>query len=90
MAGVWQKAHAPDGREYYYNTVTKATQWTRPEEDLSPAEVGDIRNFRCDELLTVGSARKLTLPGRRPYTRMVESIGTTMLPGFRHGRCQSL
>ncbi|KAK8240261.1 formin binding protein-like protein [Phyllosticta capitalensis] len=42
MAGVWQKAHAPDGREYYYNTVTKATQWTRPEEDLSPAERAKI------------------------------------------------
>ena len=36
---LWQEARNADGRAYYYNTVTKATQWTKPEELMTPAEV---------------------------------------------------
>jgi pre-mRNA-processing factor 40 len=36
---LWQKARNADGRVYYYNTVTKATQWTKPEDLMTPAEV---------------------------------------------------
>lgn len=28
----WKEAQAPDGRTYYYNTITKATRWDKPEE----------------------------------------------------------
>ncbi|KAJ1926232.1 hypothetical protein IWQ60_003982 [Tieghemiomyces parasiticus] len=31
----WRTATAPDGREYYYHTGTGATQWDRPESDLT-------------------------------------------------------
>jgi hypothetical protein len=37
--GLWQEARNADGRVYYYNTVTKATQWNKPEELMTPAEV---------------------------------------------------
>ena len=37
--GLWQEARNADGRVYYYNTITKATQWTKPEELMTPAEV---------------------------------------------------
>jgi pre-mRNA-processing factor 40 len=37
--GLWQEARNPEGRVYYYNTITKATQWTKPEELMTPAEV---------------------------------------------------
>jgi pre-mRNA-processing factor 40 len=37
--GLWQEARNPEGRVYYYNTVTKATQWTKPEDLMTPAEV---------------------------------------------------
>lgn len=36
---LWQEARNADGRVYYYNTITKATQWTKPEDLMSPAEV---------------------------------------------------
>jgi pre-mRNA-processing factor 40 len=39
--GLWQEARNTDGRVYYYNTETKATQWTKPIELMSPAEVGN-------------------------------------------------
>lgn len=47
-ASAWQEHHTPDGRAYYYNSATKATQWTKPEELMSGAEVsicfrGDTR-----------------------------------------------
>ena len=34
----WQEYKSPDGRVYYYNSITKVTQWTKPEELMSPAE----------------------------------------------------
>ncbi|KAM0507060.1 hypothetical protein ACHAP8_000686 [Fusarium lateritium] len=37
-ASAWQEHHTPDGRAYYYNATTKATQWTKPEDIMSPAE----------------------------------------------------
>jgi len=36
---VWQEARAADGRVYYYNVHTKATQWSRPVELMTPVEV---------------------------------------------------
>lgn len=39
QAALWQEARAADGRVYYYNVQTKATQWTRPPEMMGAAEV---------------------------------------------------
>lgn len=39
LPGLWQEARNTDGRVYYYNTQTKATQWTKPIELMLPAEV---------------------------------------------------
>ena len=36
---VWQEHRTPDGRSYFYNTITKVTQWTKPEEMMGAAEV---------------------------------------------------
>jgi len=35
----WQEHRTPDGRTYYFNPLTKVTQWTKPEDLMSPAEV---------------------------------------------------
>jgi pre-mRNA-processing factor 40 len=35
---AWQEHRTPDGRVYYYNPLTKVTQWTKPEDLMSPAE----------------------------------------------------
>ncbi|EDO04133.1 hypothetical protein SS1G_06616 [Sclerotinia sclerotiorum 1980 UF-70] len=37
-SALWQEARNADGRVYYYNTITKATQWTKPEDLMTPAE----------------------------------------------------
>ncbi|PHH68843.1 hypothetical protein CDD80_7203 [Ophiocordyceps camponoti-rufipedis] len=34
----WREHRTPDGRVYFYNSVTKVTQWTKPEELMTPAE----------------------------------------------------
>lgn len=36
--GSWQEHKTPDGRAYYYNALTKVTQWTKPEDMMTPAE----------------------------------------------------
>lgn len=36
----WTTATTPDGREYYYNTVTKLTTWEKPDELKDDIEVG--------------------------------------------------
>lgn len=41
-AALWSEARNADGRVYYYNTQTKATQWTKPQELMSPAEVSCV------------------------------------------------
>lgn len=39
IPALWQEARNTDGRIYYYNVQTKATQWTKPFELMTPAEV---------------------------------------------------
>jgi pre-mRNA-processing factor 40 len=41
-AALWQEARNAEGRVYYYNVQTKATQWAKPVELMTPVEVGDI------------------------------------------------
>ena len=36
---IWQEARNSDGRAYYYNVQTKATQWAKPLELMTPVEV---------------------------------------------------
>lgn len=36
---AWSEHRTPDGRVYYYNSLTKVTQWTKPEELMTPVEV---------------------------------------------------
>ena len=38
-ASAWSEHKAPDGRLYYYNTETKQSSWSKPEELMSKAEV---------------------------------------------------
>lgn len=35
---IWQEARNAEGRAYYYNVQTKATQWTKPIELMTPVE----------------------------------------------------
>ncbi|KAJ5091876.1 hypothetical protein NUU61_006746 [Penicillium alfredii] len=35
---LWQEARNSDGRPYYYNVQTKVTQWTKPNELMTPVE----------------------------------------------------
>jgi hypothetical protein len=55
-ATAWTEHRTPDNRVYYYNALTKVTQWTKPEEMMTPAEV------RCACLLA--SLRTLLLRAR--------------------------
>ncbi|PLN81512.1 hypothetical protein BDW42DRAFT_200853 [Aspergillus taichungensis] len=38
VPAIWQEARNSDGRVYYYNAQTKATQWTKPFELMTPVE----------------------------------------------------
>ena len=42
---LWQEARNADGRVYYYNTITKVTQWDKPVELMTPVEVSSMRNL---------------------------------------------
>ena len=56
--GLWSEARNAEGRVYYYNTVTKATQWTKPAELMSPAEVSEMSHFEAvHQKLTLHSER---------------------------------
>ncbi|EPS32195.1 hypothetical protein PDE_07155 [Penicillium oxalicum 114-2] len=38
VPALWQEARNADGRVYYYNVQTKATQWAKPVELMTPVE----------------------------------------------------
>lgn len=68
--GLWQEARNADGRVYYYNTITKATQWTKPEELMTPAEVrkNQLKCFRS-RILTLNTARSCESAMEGVYSR---------------------
>lgn len=39
QAEQWTEHKAPDGRTYYYNSVTKQSSWQKPDTLKTPAEV---------------------------------------------------
>jgi pre-mRNA-processing factor 40 len=49
---VWMEHRTPDGRSYYYNNLTKVTQWTKPEEMMSLAEVCSDNVSMAQHILT--------------------------------------
>ncbi|CAG8981348.1 hypothetical protein HYALB_00013625 [Hymenoscyphus albidus] len=57
VPALWSEARNADGRVYYYNTLTKATQWTKPEELMTPAE----------RALTAQPWKEYTAEGGRKY-----------------------
>jgi pre-mRNA-processing factor 40 len=42
---TWTEHRTPDGRVYYYNAMTKVTQWTKPEDIMTLAEVNRAPYF---------------------------------------------
>jgi len=36
---LWTEHKAPDGRTYYYNSISKESRWEKPDELKSSAEV---------------------------------------------------
>lgn len=77
---AWQEHRTPDGRAYYYNTLTKVTQWTKPEEMMAPAEVRSIQLrpvvsplTRSQRALTGQPWKEYTAEGGRKYWYNTES-----------------
>ncbi|KAL9631516.1 MAG: hypothetical protein Q9204_004199, partial [Flavoplaca sp. TL-2023a] len=66
MASIWSQAES-NGRVYYYNTVTKATQWTKPEDLMTPSE----------RALANQPWKQHTSPEGRPYWYHGETKQTT-------------
>ncbi|KAI4124928.1 MAG: hypothetical protein LQ338_004552 [Usnochroma carphineum] len=66
MASIWSQAES-NGRTYYYNTVTKVTQWNKPEELMTPSE----------RALANQPWKQHTSPDGRPYWYHSETKATT-------------
>jgi len=70
---LWSQASTPEGRIYYYNTQTKETQWTKPLELMSPAEVSYLL-IRGQLILTIpASSCKSAMEGAY-HTRREEVL----------------
>lgn len=84
--GVWQEVKAEDGRIYFYNTATRATQWTKPDAFMTPQDVS-LGNLAFDPtaLLTLFLQRaianqpwkKATAPDGREYWWHTETKKTS-------------
>ena len=63
---LWSEARNADGRVYYYNTQTKATQWMKPQELMSQAEVScaaPLESLSSPYLHVIASSRESTMEG---------------------------
>jgi pre-mRNA-processing factor 40 len=88
-APAWQEHRTPDGRFYYYNPMTKVTQWTKPEEMMTPAEVRhaplrhgsgsplDMLTFTRQRALLNQPWKEYTAEGGRKYWYNAETKQTT-------------
>lgn len=91
---IWQEHRTPDGRTYYYNAATKSTQWTKPEEMMTPAEVSaaarhwtlKFRKWTLTNILC--SAPSPTNHGKSILLKVAKSTGTIPRPRRALGRCQ--
>lgn len=86
--GLWQEARNADGRVYYYNVQTKATQWTKPVEMMSGAEVSSGKFTPFDSLADVSNSVRLRINhGRSIPPRAAANTGTTQRQKSARGRC---
>lgn len=42
QSSPWSEHKAPDGRTYYYNSITKQSLWEKPDDLKTPAEVSTV------------------------------------------------
>lgn len=86
--GLWQEARNAEGRIYYYNTQTKATQWTKPLELMTPAEVSRLW-INVYILLMLSCCREVSQISRgRSTAKMGENIGTIRRQSRALGTCR--
>jgi hypothetical protein len=89
LPALWQEARNADGRVYYYNTVTKATQWTKPEELMTPIEVRSISlGQRLFSMLIIISVPLPINRGRSILLKVAENTGTIPRRNRAPGKCQ--
>jgi len=87
---LWQEARNTDGRVYYYNVQTKATQWAKPVELMTPVEVSLSAAAFLERELTASdthSALWQTSHGRNTPQKEVANTGTTRRASRAPGRC---
>ncbi|CAH8534541.1 unnamed protein product [Dicrocoelium dendriticum] len=76
----WQEATAPDGRKYYWNTVTRVAQWERPACEVAPevmsvkAEKDRLQHFVLNRLV------ELSESGSRCATEAVHEAFNAPMP----------
>lgn len=94
-ASLWQEArNKADGRVYYYNVQTQATQWQKPVELMAPVEVCTFAGLSLysvrivDNFCFFYSARWRINHGKNRLLITGENTGTTRKPSKALGICR--
>lgn len=81
----WQEATAPDGRKYYWNTVTRVVQWEHPSCEVAPevislkAEKDRLHQFVLNRLV------ELSESGSKSATEAVHEAFNAHVPDSTEG-----
>ncbi|KAJ1982601.1 U1 snRNP protein [Dimargaris xerosporica] len=71
-ASVWQEARTPEGKVYFYNSLTKKTMWEKPDELKTPEEQRALSQTAWKEYVADG--------GRTYYYNTVTKVTTWEKP----------
>jgi hypothetical protein len=85
---LWDEAKTEDGRVYYYNTITRQTQWEKPADFMAPVDVRML-SFAFTVNWVFADTIRFPMRGQRPLIRKpVTSTGSTICFKRSPGRCQ--
>lgn len=96
---VWTEHKSPDGRTYYYNTITKLSFWEKPDELKTPTEVSEVIllliyfalkflfysiDFSCFSQDVLGKSTKVILVERTIIMSILKSQGGQFLKNCKN------
>lgn len=72
-SNVWSEHVTPEGRKFYFNSITRTSQWEKPDDLKSPEELALVTSAH-------GWKEYYTADGKKYYYNSISKISTWEKP----------